>query len=175
MSRIAHAWQRWVAFLDERETGESIALFRVLTGLVTIGTALGALDADVWRLVWLDADDGGYRSLGPTWLLKLFGGNTPTNVYTFIWITFAPNVHRAASLELGGVRLVGHPHHERALSPADGTRGRDVVARVFFADAAFLVDGAHPRVAASTGVPADRARVLLDGRAEDQRVLAAHR
>ncbi len=78
-------WPRWVALLDTREGGESLALVRILAGW-TLATHLlhhwwtGALD---WA--WLDIAHGGTRNQNLRWLDGL-GGATPTNIYSLTTI-----------------------------------------------------------------------------------------
>lgn len=74
---IGRAWRAWLALLDARETGESLALFRIAAGLCVLallGTARarGLLDA-----LWVDAAYGGVRNLHGAWLVRALGGPTP--------------------------------------------------------------------------------------------------
>jgi hypothetical protein len=54
-------WRRWVAFIATRETGEILALFRILTGLGLLWNIGGSVK--VVPLIWFDRAYGGYRSL----------------------------------------------------------------------------------------------------------------
>ena len=69
-------WSRWVAFLSRTETGESLALVRILVGLVVLWVV--RLDWSIADPMWLDIEHGGYRPFkNPGWLIELLGGFTP--------------------------------------------------------------------------------------------------
>jgi hypothetical protein len=72
-------WMRWAARLATREAATSLALWRIVVGLVVLYMVGMGLLSDDMRVLWLDANDGGVRSLAPRqWLLGLLGGPTPT-------------------------------------------------------------------------------------------------
>src|SRR5205823_12419093 len=52
-------WSRWVRFLDRRESGTSLALFRIARGLSLIGSVLAVVLAGVVPLLWLAPAAGG--------------------------------------------------------------------------------------------------------------------
>jgi len=74
---IARAWQRWLALLDERETGESIALFRILLGLCVLALLGTARARGLVTVLWADAAHGGYTTLHGHWLVRALGGPVP--------------------------------------------------------------------------------------------------
>jgi hypothetical protein len=80
------AWQRWVAFLSQREDAASLAVARIISGssvcvhLVTMGLSGAGAAA------WVSAKHGGAHDItGPAWL-GLLGGATPFNVYALIFV-----------------------------------------------------------------------------------------
>ena len=83
-------WIRWVALLDEREPGTTLALFRIACG-VCILYSIGSV---AWNgmvpVVWLNPADGGfeYVGTGPR-LFKLLGGVKPATVWPVVTITLA--------------------------------------------------------------------------------------
>ncbi len=73
-------WSRWVALLDRREGGESLALVRLLMGSVVL--LILWRDLSIVEPLWLHVDHGGYRALdNPRWPIALLGGCTPEVVY----------------------------------------------------------------------------------------------
>jgi hypothetical protein len=69
-------WSRWVALLDRRETGEPLALIRVL--LASVVLLVLWRDRAIVEPLWLDVAHGGYRTLdSPRWLIAALGGCTP--------------------------------------------------------------------------------------------------
>lgn len=85
---MIRAYRRLVAYLDEREYADTIALFRIVVGvalLVDLGATApsGVLDA-----IWIDIAHGGYRPLGYGGeLIRLLGGPTPTAVWGLFTVT----------------------------------------------------------------------------------------
>ena len=67
-------WSAWVRLFDQREVGTSIALFRILIGLVSLYTLIGVIQADLIEVIWVDKSEGGYRSLEGNWLVQALGG-----------------------------------------------------------------------------------------------------
>ncbi|MFT5680104.1 MAG: hypothetical protein ACI8RZ_001009 [Myxococcota bacterium] len=73
-------WSRWVAVLDRRETGESLALIRILLGAVVLFVLWRDLTAV--EPFWLHIDHGGYRALdNPRWIITALGGCTPQVIH----------------------------------------------------------------------------------------------
>lgn len=81
-------WTRWVELLDRRETGEILAIFRILTGLSLVATVSNVVLAGAVDVIWIDAAYGGYRHLGETssWLVGLLGGPSPALVWTLVGV-----------------------------------------------------------------------------------------
>ena len=76
-------WTAWIELLARRETGESLALMRILAG-VTVLVIVGVLVLnDLVALLYFDKADGGYLAPGgrPTWLVEALGGPTPGVVW----------------------------------------------------------------------------------------------
>lgn len=75
----------WLGFFSRKETGDSLALFRIACGVTTLFWILSALFHDVAMDVWLPPEYGGYRSFASApWLFELLGGLTPTTLWTVI-------------------------------------------------------------------------------------------
>lgn len=73
-------WSRWVALLDRHETGESLALVRMLLGAVVLWVLWDA--RTIVTPLWLDIEHGGYRPLSqPPWLIEALGGCTPAVIH----------------------------------------------------------------------------------------------
>lgn len=96
-------WGRWVALLERREPGTSLALFRIAVGLCVIWSIGSVVRADLIDVIWVDRAYGGYRSLGDgDRLLALLGGPRPEVIWPMTWACLAG----AAALVLGlGGRL----------------------------------------------------------------------
>lgn len=81
-------WRRWVALLDRREAGTSLALFRVAIGLCVLGTIGTVLAHDLVTVLWVDREWGGYRSLGKgSWLVELLGGPRPAVIWALVAVS----------------------------------------------------------------------------------------
>jgi hypothetical protein len=86
-----NAWRRWVALTSARETGEALALFRILCGLSLLWTVGGSLG--VLSVIWLDRADGGYRHLDRGgWLIAQLGGPSPALVWTIAIVALIAGV-----------------------------------------------------------------------------------
>ncbi len=98
---MRRVWRGWVALLDQRELGSTLAAFRVAIALVVLYSLLSIRGAGLLDALW--TTDAGYRPLrGFHWLLALLGGPT-TGVVHGLW---AVAVGGAVSLTLGlGGRL----------------------------------------------------------------------
>jgi len=80
-------WSRWVAFLEEREPGTPVALFRVACGVCVLITVGSVVAQDLVPVLWYDKADGGLQPLGAgPWLFQLLGGIRPATVWTLIGI-----------------------------------------------------------------------------------------
>ncbi len=97
IAALSDRWRRWVALLDRREDGASLALVRVLCAGIIAAHLANSLRTGTWRWVWVDAADGGLRALNPVWLAH-FGGLTPGNVQALIVATLI-----AALAMMGGL------------------------------------------------------------------------
>lgn len=99
-----NAWRRWTAFVDRREDGSTLALFRIAVAAVTLGTLLSTLPHGQLDAMWVDRRFGGYRDLGEgSWLVALLGGPTPGVVHG---LAFATALASLALLVGFGGRLV---------------------------------------------------------------------
>jgi hypothetical protein len=74
-------WTRWVAWVQERETGETLALLRIAMGLAVIGTISTVVAHDLVPFLWLDAASGGYREVAGHGFLYGIIGVTPATVW----------------------------------------------------------------------------------------------
>lgn len=84
--RAPVAWRRLVGLASRRETGESLALFRIAIGAVMASSLLAAIGPGIVDVVWIDAADGGMRHLGRgNWLVEALGGPTPAVVWGLVW------------------------------------------------------------------------------------------
>jgi hypothetical protein len=85
-------WTRWVALLSRRETGEALALLRILSGIAVVINIGSAIACDVVELVWIDQDFGGYRHVSAPWLVELLGGARPEVVWPLALTTLLAGV-----------------------------------------------------------------------------------
>jgi hypothetical protein len=83
-------WHSWVSFWSARESGESLAAFRILMGLCLLATVGGVLVHDLVAFAWLPSDAGGFRVLrkGPH-LVEWLGGLNPRVVWTLVTTALA--------------------------------------------------------------------------------------
>ena len=102
-------WAAWLAILDRRESGEPLAIFRIILGFSLIYNLVPAITSGLVDVLWLDLHDGGYRALGDTgsWLVKLAGGPSPELVWSLVVGTLVAAVALLAGVggRIGG-RLV---------------------------------------------------------------------
>jgi len=89
---FADRWSRWVAFVGQRETGEGLALFRILTGVALLMTIGGPAVAGLVGSIWVDVAHGGIRPLQPGWLMSLVGGATPQGAWTLVAVGLTASV-----------------------------------------------------------------------------------
>lgn len=101
----AGPWSRWVRFLDRREDGLALALFRVAVGLTVLGTLLSVVAAGAFDTIWMDADHGGYRDFSrPSWAWRAMGGWSPDRVRAVYAVAVAAAF--ATTVGVGG-RVLG--------------------------------------------------------------------
>ena len=94
-------WRAWVALMDRRERGDVLALFRIGVGLVVVYSLLSIGSAGLVGPLWVDAADGGMRSLSPShWLFSILGGASAGTVWSLYGLSLASAV--AMVLGVGG-------------------------------------------------------------------------
>ena len=71
------AWDRWVDRCSATESSTSVALFRILLGLVTLYLLATVVQAGLVEVLWVDRAHGGMQNLKGNWLVQLLGGATP--------------------------------------------------------------------------------------------------
>ena len=78
-------WSRWLALLDRKESGLSLALLRIGVGLCSLYTTGSVVAAGMVPVLWMDREHGGYLALGKVWwLVDALGGPTPTVVWGLV-------------------------------------------------------------------------------------------
>ena len=91
--RFGRLWRSFVALTSEKETGDSLAIFRCFVGfayLLSLGTVLRRGLVDV---IWVDVKEGGMVHLGQgNRLLAALGGPTHANVWLLFWIALAAGI-----------------------------------------------------------------------------------
>ncbi len=98
--RLRRLWGRWVRFLDQKEPGTTLALWRIACGLCVVGTVGAVLLAGVVPALWLGPADGGYTTSATPWLFRWLGGVTRANVYSVVAITIVAGL--MTTVGLGG-------------------------------------------------------------------------
>lgn len=78
---------RLARMLSRRETGESLALFRIGAGLTVVGWLLNVIFSGVAEAIWLPESYGGLGSEHPGWRFELLGGVTPASLWVVIGLT----------------------------------------------------------------------------------------
>jgi hypothetical protein len=92
-------WRRWVRFLDRREPGTSLALFRIAIGLVVVGAVGSVVLHGLVPSLWFDRRHGGFlAATSPNWLVGLIGGPTPSNVWALTVVSLASGILLATGL-----------------------------------------------------------------------------
>ena len=61
----AGRWAAWVALLDRREPGTSLALFRIACGLIVAGAVGSVAWHGLVPTLWFDQADGGHLAPPP--------------------------------------------------------------------------------------------------------------
>lgn len=80
--RLARLWRAWLSLTEEREHPRILSAFRVLVGVLMLGTLLHAALDGVVSTLWIDVAYGGAVDLGNgPWLLRALGGPTPAAVW----------------------------------------------------------------------------------------------
>lgn len=95
------AWGRWLAWLDQQETAEPIALFRMGVGLCVFASVATVFADGLVVPLWAEPASGGMRALSnPPWLIALLGGREPEVLW---WVGVATMALACATtLGLGG-------------------------------------------------------------------------
>lgn len=89
------------AWLDRRETGESLAVLRVAFGLCVVLTVGSVWVHGLVPLMWLTDDHGGYRQhLRTPWLFELLDVRGPTAVWSTVAVSITAGL--AMMVGLGG-------------------------------------------------------------------------
>ena len=81
---VTTRWQRWVAFVGQQETGEALALFRIVSGVALLVAVGAPALVGLTEAFWVDIEYGGMRKLQSSWLVDLLGGNTPQTAWTLV-------------------------------------------------------------------------------------------
>jgi hypothetical protein len=100
---VKRRWAAWVRFVSERESGLTLALFRIAVGLIAFVEMLETVLYGVARVAWLDKSAGGAFALKGNWLIQLLGGASPATIYGLLAVSMITSVCVAAGL---GGRLV---------------------------------------------------------------------
>ena len=121
---MSRAWAWWLSVLARRETGEPLALFRILSGAAVVYSVLSVATAGIVDLIWID---GGYRPLTGNWLVQFLGGATPGVVWSIITVTAVAGAALAAGVAgrpaalIAGQGLLAlrtlNPHTQSAYEP----------------------------------------------------------
>ncbi|MFO0547598.1 MAG: HTTM domain-containing protein [Polyangiaceae bacterium] len=74
-------WRSWVEFTSEREDGATLALMRVLFGVIACVSMLETLAYGVLDVAFVGQAYGGAFDVSPNWLVTLLGGPTPRVVH----------------------------------------------------------------------------------------------
>ena len=71
-------WRAWLAFLDRRERGTSLAFFRIAIGASMLLMLFQTWAAGAIVPLWMDSEYGGVRSISRApWLVEWLGGPSP--------------------------------------------------------------------------------------------------
>lgn len=98
---MKRAWAWWVELTSRRERGTTLALFRIAVAAVMVTMMLSAMRAGIVDLLWVDASEGGIKSVASGfWLLDLVGGATQRNMWGLVVLTLLFGT--AMMLGLGG-------------------------------------------------------------------------
>lgn len=97
---LARCWGKWVRFLDQREPGTTLALWRIACGVVLVGSLAAVAWAGAVPLLWFPPSAGGYTQPATPWLFRHLGGVTPGTVTTVFVVTLVAGV--LTTVGLGG-------------------------------------------------------------------------
>lgn len=89
-----------VDLTSRRETGESLAAFRIAIGLVLVVTVLSVIGPGMVDVLWVDAAYGGMRRLPVTPLVGWLGGARPEVIHPLVQGTLVGAI--CVTLGLGG-------------------------------------------------------------------------
>jgi uncharacterized membrane protein YphA (DoxX/SURF4 family) len=83
-----------LAFLDRREPGEALAVYRILLGLNVFWAVMSVWAPGLVPVLWLQPEAGGMRPLrdGGSWLVGALGGPTPEVVWPLVVGTVVASV-----------------------------------------------------------------------------------
>ena len=91
-------WQRWVAFVGEREDARVLAIVRILIGVVAFGEMLEMIAYGMVDAVWVDRAHGGIFTVGGNWLVRALGGPTHGVVWGLVVFAMVGGLVLAAGL-----------------------------------------------------------------------------
>src|SRR5438034_8317399 len=92
LSTPRRLWSGWLALLDEREPGTTLALFRIACGACVLLVVGGVVVNGMVPVVWFDPADGGYRPVACPWLFARLGGVTPAAVWVLVGVALLAGV-----------------------------------------------------------------------------------
>ncbi len=96
--RLGRLWCRWVRFLDQKEPGTTLALWRIAVGLCLFGTVAAVVLAGAVPALWMGPGEGGYTVPNTPWQFRLLGGVTRANVNAVIAVTLLASMLTAVGL-----------------------------------------------------------------------------
>ncbi|MEO0601560.1 MAG: hypothetical protein AAF211_08995, partial [Myxococcota bacterium] len=94
-------WNRFVGWIGEEEGATSLALFRIGIGLSVLYTVGDMVRLGLVDVLWIDEAFGGMSALGSgAWLVRWFGGPSPTVVWSFVGVSLLSGL--AMTVGFGG-------------------------------------------------------------------------
>lgn len=81
------AWSRWVALLERREDGASLAMCRIVASIGVLWEVIEAWSSHAAAAMWVDQRFGGVRGIDRPGVLAWFGGANPRNVSALIIVS----------------------------------------------------------------------------------------
>ena len=87
--RLVRWWAAWVDLVTTRESGTTLALFRIALSLVVLQTLVSTACYGLVDVLWVGAAHGGAAVLHPNWLVRLLGGPTPFTAWTLFAVASA--------------------------------------------------------------------------------------
>ena len=85
MKSLQNCWLVCVKFFSTKETGESLALFRIAFAFAILYYLYTLWSLDLVSIFWVDIKDGGIRNLYGTPLVRFLGGATSRVVFSLFW------------------------------------------------------------------------------------------